>query len=249
MAVYEGNLLNFGGGTRTSSTVKRVSKWNSGSSWTTMSSMALPKNCSNAGNPLVIDNEIHIFGLNNGTASADPTNLHYKWNGSAWEYVETVPFSISHARTRFLYNDGVIHAIGYSTSAKQHWINDGTGWTNVSDLLPVITRGNSAVVYKGELHLISPYGDTDGDYVWNGNGWDFVGNVSALSITDGSVMVEMEGAVHLFMGENSSNYKLVNNTWTAIDSKPRGIYSNGWAVYQGRFHAYGYGSGDQHLVW
>ena len=251
LCVYNGELLLLGGGTSSSSYAKQVRKrGGSSTSWTQISDMTTPKPMNNAGNPLVIDNEIHVYGMKKGTATADPENQHYKWNGSEWAFVEEIPFSQSHSRTRFLYHNGVVHAIGYNTSAKQHWMNDGTGWTDISDLLPVITKGNSAVVYKNELHLISPYGDTDGHYVWNGNGWDSVENVSALSINDNSIMVEIEGTIHLFMGDNTSNYKLIDNVWTSFAAKPRGIYNGGFAMYQGRAHFYGYGQTDmQYLIW
>lgn len=250
--VYNGEMYLFGGNTYNSTYVKQTRKW-SGTSWSLVSSMALPYGLNYGGQPIVWNDEIHIFGLKDGTSSGSKSVKHYKWNGSSWSFVETVPFEFA-SRTRVIKFDNEVHCIG--ASSKLHYKWDGTTWTNFSESLPCTTYGHSAVNYGGELHLFNPYGDSTAHYKWNGSSWDKVGTVALNGMSTGdyyTVTMEIEGKVHAFPQESLKHYVLEGDSWVLQSDTPPvcGYCVPAYTLYNGRIHFMGSGnaSNKYHWVW
>ena len=120
---------------------------------------------------MVYNGEIHIMGSD----SSSYYTSHYKFNGSSWESVSTLPYGF-YGGSAVVYNNE-IHILGGNGSTSHYKFN-GSSWESVSTLPYVFYRG-STVVYNGEIHILS--GDDSSYYTshykYDGNSWV---NVSTL---------------------------------------------------------------------
>lgn len=130
-AVVWNNEIHLLGGSSGIYSTKYHYKWN-GSAWTSVST--LPYEFTEYGAAVVYNNEIHILG--SGYSTSSPTTYpnvtkHYKWNGSSWTSVSTLPYDFRGRAV--VWYDGLsnnIVLIGekdtpYNKDAQ--W--DGTSWT------------------------------------------------------------------------------------------------------------------------
>ena len=103
------------------------------------------------GSAVVLNNEIHILGSNgNGHA-------HYKWDGSTWTSVSTLPYGFNNNNSAVIHRDE-IHILGstnWTDGLRSHYKWDGTNWVELSPL-PVEFSNGSAVVYDDEIHIMAP---------------------------------------------------------------------------------------------
>lgn len=124
------------------------------------------------GSAIVYNDEIHIFGSLYGTSKQ-----HYKWNGSSWVSVSTLPFSFYRGGTALIYK-GELHILGRTS----HYKWNGSSWVSVSTL-PYSLYGSTcgAVVYNDEIHILGGDDNTSEDskkhYKWNGSNWENVGKI------------------------------------------------------------------------
>ena len=146
----------------------------------------------------MFDNEIHILGGGGNGFS------HYKFDGSSWTSVSTLPYSFYNGSAVVLNNE--IHILGSSSSSsyyKAHYKWDGSSWTSVSTL-PYNFYNGSAVVYNGKIHIlgsgissISTY-----HYKWEDNSWESVDTLP-YSLDDGPAVIYNNG-IHILGSYNSS---------------------------------------------
>ena len=100
----------------------------------------------------MLNNEIHIFGGNTYDTA------HYKYNGTSWESVSTLPYRFYGGSAVVLNNE--IHILGSSyysngnhPEAKKYYKYNGTSWESVSTL-PYEFYEGSAVVLGNEIHIL-----------------------------------------------------------------------------------------------
>lgn len=178
------------------------------------------------GSVVVLNGEIHILGgFGDNTA-------HYKWNGTEWSEVSTLPYKLTYY---YEYNpaiiltcygsavvlDGEIHILGgfekvsqgAITIAKHHYKWNGTEWVEISTL-PVGYSEYSAVVFNNEIHILC--GEVR--YKWNGTEWSK--DLTKLPCTvSKSLAVVLDNEIHILGGEYNSNshHALVLNTSSLND--------------------------------
>lgn len=125
-----------------------------------------------AGCAVVYENEIHIISGSNSDRK------HYKWDGSTWTSVSTIPSSISYSftyGTALIYNNE-IHVFSWFGTDHYKW--DGSDWISVSTLpensvAPFCYDGYIYIYIKDESRY-----DSERDerlYAirrWNGSSWE-----------------------------------------------------------------------------
>ena len=127
---------------------------------------------------------------------------HYKWDGSTWTSVSTLPYEF-YLSDAVVYNNE-IHILGSSGSSyrTKHYKWNGSTWTSVSTLPYNFSEG-SAVVYNNEIHILGgEYGDTK-HYKWDGSTWSELSSLS-YRFSNGSA-ITYNNKIHL-LGSNATAY-------------------------------------------
>ena len=161
------------------------------------------------GSAVVYNNEIHILGGNGGSKK------HYKWNGSSWSEVSTLPYNFN-SSCAVVYNNE-IHIMGGSNNTN-HYKWDGTNWTSVSTLPYICYNGARAVVYNNEIHIMGGnYGKTR-HYKWNGTSWSSVSTLP-YEFSLGSAVTVYNDVMHIMLNtttipiDNTHHYKWNGTSW------------------------------------
>ena len=200
------------------------------------------------GSAVVLNNEIHILGGGGaggggggaggggggagGGGSSYNTN-HYKFNGTSWESVSTLPYNFSNGSAVVLNNE--IHILGGSsggsTGFTNHYKFNGTSWESVSTL-PYNFSTGSAVVLNDEIHILgsiyydSGYLYAKKYYKFDGSSWIDV-HALPYEFHSGSAVV-LNDAVHILGGGGSSyntNHYLVGLDCRRIATMlPKGVH-------------------------
>ena len=113
---------------------------------------------------VVRNNEIHLVG----SSTSGETNYHYRWNGSTWTSVSTLPYKFNNKGEVIVVNNE-IHILGgfQSANSQSHYKWNGSSWTSVSNL-PYDFDYGAAVVLNGEIHIIgggASVSDTNNHFV------------------------------------------------------------------------------------
>ena len=148
------------------------------------------------GSAVVYNNELHILGGTGGSTK------HYKYDGSSWTSVSTLPYKF-YQSSAVVYNNE-LHILGGNNSSTNHYKYDGSSWTSVSTLPYNFYRG-SAVVYNNEIHIL---GGSNGSnytkhYKYNGKSWSSVSTLP-YNFYQGSAVV-YNNEIHI-LGSNNSSY-------------------------------------------
>ena len=116
--------------------------------WTMLSSLP---NQFHFGCAVVYNDEIHILG----GANSEYTK-HYKYDGTSWTSVSTLPYSFLKGGSAIVYNNE-IHILGAWTysggTGIKHYKYDGSVWTEVSTL-PYYFYYGGCVVYNDYIHIL-----------------------------------------------------------------------------------------------
>jgi N-acetylneuraminic acid mutarotase len=196
-------------------------KWD-GSSWKSVST--LPSDFYR-GAAAVVDNKIHIQGYNQGhyiwngktlTSAANAPGAydhyfvtfnnelhsisgtdHYKWNGSSWTEVSTIPFEVWDASVVVFNN--AIHLLGGDANGDtKHYTWDGSSWKSVSTLPKAVSYSGAAVL-NNEIHLLCGLDH----YTWDGSSWK---SISALPLNfENGAVVTLDNTMYIFGLGNSYN--------------------------------------------
>lgn len=165
----------------------------------------MPSNYEIIGNVLSYNNEIHIIY---GKASDD--SYHYKWNGTTWVVVSTLPYNI-YAGQAVVYSNE-IHILGGLTGQTSHYKWNGTSWVSVSTLPINVYSISHAIVYNNEIHLLGGYGSgyQKKHYKWNGSTWseDIELPVNANIST---ALVVCDNKIHMIQ---TGHYEFNGTSWT-----------------------------------
>ena len=184
-----------------------------------------PNAYSSGASAVVYNNEFHFF----------VNTYHYKWNGSSWVSVSTLPYDFKYD-SAVVFNNEIHIMINYNNT---HYKWDGTSWTKVSDL-PYNPIHGCAVVYNNEIHIMgsSINGSTQNHYKWNGTSWTRVG-YTPYPFTNGSAVV-YNNEIHI-LGRSDNNrmhYKFNGTSWTNVSTLPISHYSGSAVVLNNEIHKF-----------
>ena len=104
------------------------------------------------------NNEIHILGGDRSSIK------HYKYNGTSWTSVSTLPYDFHDSSAVVYKNEIHILGGGDGNTQKYHYKYNGSSWKSVSTL-PYYFRSGSAVVYNDEIHILGGGGGGSKHYV------------------------------------------------------------------------------------
>ena len=174
---------------------------------------------------VVYNNEIHVLG---GSSSA---KVHYKWDGSSWVEVGTLPVNHYGVAKAVVYNNE-IHLVGTPSpgSYYDHYKWDGTSWTKVSTV-PIQTNNGSAIVYNDEIHILVG----NNHYKWDGNEWHVASNFSGIlaTYTYGKTVV-YNNEIHL-LATNKQHFKWSTTSWVEAMPRPHD-YSGNLTVFNSELY-------------
>lgn len=200
----------------------------------------MPIELSPNGNAIVYNDEIHIIYLQN----------HFKWNGSKWESVSTLPISVK--KCACIVFNGELHVLGSDSNPYTcHYKWNGSTWTSVSTLPYDTFRGPYTVaILNGYLHIFgSNYSYTSRFvYRFNGSSWSSVGTIP-YDFLDSNCLVTLNNEVHLFgLGSNVNyHYKWDGSTWTNVSTIPYEFYYGIPLIIDDEIHIFGGGNLQNYL--
>ena len=198
------------------------------------------------GQIIVYNNEVHFFQA----TSTSPK--HYKWNGSTWSQVSSLPYPVGMNRA-VVYNNE-IHLIGSTVNnyKNYHYKWNGSTWTSVATL-PVDDAYGSAITFNNEIHIF--FGSTvltlDKHYKWNGSAWSQVNdNISSLNMFGYNNTVVYNNELHIF-GEKQNegttylHFKWNGTSWVQLSGQPSQVnpivslfvYNNEIHILSNNYHA------------
>ena len=142
---------------------------------------------------------------------------HYKFDGSSWVKVSTLPYDFYNGSAVVL--NGEIHILGGHNSStnnnyKYHYKYNGTSWVSVSTL-PYEFAYGSAVVYNDEIHIMS---GSSNHYAFNGASWRKLYDIP--SHANGSAVIYND-EIHLLCG---SHYIVKNDNRHIATMLPKGTH-------------------------
>ena len=146
------------------------------------------------------NNEMHFLG-----SSLSPMTQHYKWDGSSWSSVSTLPYKFFRG-SAVVYNNeihifGGNYQLGVNT---QHYKWDGSSWSSVSTL-PYDIDACNVVVYNNEIHILGSEVEKTAHYKWNGSTWSSVSTLPYDFMYGSAVVYNNE--IHILGGLSSNSTK------------------------------------------
>ena len=135
-------------------------------SYTTAST--LPFTIDSSAKIIVYNGAIHVLGCGNNALS------HYKYNGSSWSYVSTIPYKLE--GSAIVIANGINILGGYSNETG-HYRWNGTNWINESTL-PYECYNANAVYFNNAIHLIGgAKSNKHSIYTISGKEWSILNNI------------------------------------------------------------------------
>ena len=188
---------------------------------------------------VVYKNEIHILGGVYRGTDTSYSKYHYKYDGTSWSNVSTLPYIFSGGCAIVYHNE--IHILGsrdgsYST---QHYKYDGKSWSKVSTL-PYGFYFGSAVVYNDEIHILGTANSSYSKYhyKYDGTSWSKVSTLP-YNFCDGSAVV-YHNEIHILGGrkspESKYHYKFDGTSWESVTTLPYQFCDGGAVVYNDEIH-------------
>ena len=188
---------------------------------------------------VVYKNEIHMLGGVYRGTDTSYSKYHYKYDGTSWSNVSTLPYIFSGGCAIVYHNE--IHILGsrdgsYSTC---HYKYDGKSWSKVSTL-PYGFYFGSAVVYNDEIHILGTMNSSHSKdhYKYDGTSWSKVSTLP-YNFCDGSAVV-YHNEIHILGGRNSPeskyHYKFDGTSWERVTTLPYQFCDGGAVVYNDEIH-------------
>ena len=177
------------------------------------------------GSAVLFNSEIHALG-----GAYNDSNYHYKWNGSSWTEVSTLPIG---SPGSVVYNNE-IHILKGNSHYK--WDATNSEWVEVST--PTYT-GYSQVMYNSEIHVLGGGSSAKIHYKWDGTSWT---QVSTLPVNHYGVAkaVVYNNEIHLLgspaAGNKYVHYKWDGSAWTQVGIVPIDTSSGKAVVYNNEIH-------------
>ena len=189
---------------------------------------------------IIYNNEIHLIG-----GEYTDTSTHYKWTGTEWIQVSTLPYTSG--SPEFIVYDNEIHMIGggdypgATGFAEYHYKWNGSAWAEVSTLPYNFCKG-SAVVYNNEIHILGGgfYSNDKYHYKWDGSTWTSVSTLPYVMRYGSAVVYNNE--IHILGGGSSGDYtkhyKWNGSEWVEVSNIPFEFHGIGVSaiVYKDDIH-------------
>jgi N-acetylneuraminic acid mutarotase len=134
---------------------------------------------------VVYDGDLHILGGSNNAT------MHYKWDGTEWQSVSTLPISFSIGGA-VSYNNK-LHII----SDTNHYAWNGTEWVVASTMPTSFKYGD--VLALDKLYVIGCGTYCSQTYLWDGTDWE-EGIALSVPLVDGTA-VEMNDSIYCIGGK------------------------------------------------
>lgn len=190
------------------------------------------------GSAVVYQNEIHILG---GYDSAN-YKKHYKFNGTNWVSVGTLPVQVNNDYAVVCNDD--LYIIGYPSGSSTRYLYkyNGSSWSNMGSL-PFILYEGVVVVLNNYIHIIQKNGIADGHYRYNGSSWESL--AIPTNKTSGSKAVVWNNSIYLMGGTDlpyqTYIYDPLTNIWTKFGkNNPHYGFARGSVViYNNQIHQLG----------
>ena len=188
---------------------------------------------------VVYKNEIHILGGNYLGNDTTYSKDHYKYDGTSWSKVSTLPYNFR-CGCAVVYNDE-IHILGGNDTAtrRYHYKYDGTSWSKVGTL-PYDFYFGCAVVYNDEIHILGSMNSSysKDHYKYDGTSWSKVGTLPYNFRCGCAVVYHNE--IHILGGnstpESKKHYKFDGTSWESVTPLPYEFSSGGAVVYNDQIH-------------
>ena len=187
---------------------------------------------------------IHIVGSEIGGSY----RMHYKWDGTSWTQVSTLPYDFCNGSAVVCNNE--IHILGGSNSSYRtnHYKWDGSSWTEVSTL-PYNFYNGSAVVYNNAIHILGGNGKNTAHYKWDGTSWTSASSLPYIFYNGSAVVCNNEihilGSGDTVRGLARKHYKWNGSSWTEVSIFPYIFYNGSAVVYNNKIHILGGTNGQQ----
>lgn len=193
-------------------------KWD-GSDWTFVSNLPNMYYAVRS-SAVVYNNEIHIMGSSmdiSGVITA--SKYHYRWTGTGWLSVSTLPFKLNAGNAVVINNE--IHIMGGEgddSAYNKHYKWNGSSWSSVSTL-PNATRGGaSACVVGSDIHLIGNGQGSKYHYKWNGSSWSSVSTLPykfyyGCSVCHNGLLFILGNHSYYESGYSKKIYVYSNSSW------------------------------------
>ena len=107
------------------------------------------------------NNEIHILVSGNSSHYTK----HYKWNGSSWTSVSTLPYNFYYGSAAVLNNE--IHILGGNGGGTTHYKWNDSSWISASTL-PYSFYDGSLVILHNEIHILGCTSSSTKHYIIQG---------------------------------------------------------------------------------
>ncbi len=180
-----------------------------------------------SGNVLIYENEIHILGSSMSFAGS----RHYKWNGTSWTSVSTIPYYLT--GIALVYNDEIHILSGKDSDITKHYKWNGTSWTSVSTIPSSSTSAGyqTGIVYDNKIHIFER--SSNGyHYVWDGTSWT---SSTSMPFSVYSAVI-YNNEIHIFGG---GHYKWDGTNWVQASTLPYSATATIAVVYNGSIHIFG----------
>ena len=153
----------------------------------------------------------------------------YKYDGTSWTQVVSLPFSYNAGQAVVYKNE--IHILGCASNSsyyKYHYKYNGSSWTRLNNLSINIMSSSEAVVYNNAIHIFNYLSH----YKFNGSSWTKLSNLPVSF--SGAKAVVYNNELHILGGAGNlnyynSHYKYDGSSWTKLSDLPYPFY-NGYAV-------------------
>jgi hypothetical protein len=197
------------------------------------------------GAAVVYNNEIHILG---GYISGTALAHHYKWDGTSWTDVGSLPYTFRDG-SAVVFNDE-IHILGGWTSLTSHSKWDGTSWANVSTLPYKFTLG-SAVVFNDEIHILGGNSGFNSHYKWDGTSWASVSTIPYQFALGCAVVFNDE--MHILGSNRTVTDQVSHYRWNGIEwqkslNLPYAFFMGAAVVYEDKIFMLGGKDSSSYLL-
>lgn len=185
--------------------------------------------------PLIYRNEIHILGGYNGRG-------HYKWNGSSWTQVSTLPDVFCLRVPAVVFQDEIHIFGGYNIASNwiysYHYKWDGSSWTKLTDT-PFVSGNCYAFVINNNIHILGSSSTEStssrrAHYRWDGRVYTQVSTLPINSYSLDYLAFLYNNKIYLCKDNTNVFYVWNGSSWSSFTSDYFYGYSQGTPIeYKG----------------
>ena len=161
---------------------------------------------------IVYNNEIYLLG----TRKSGYQKWNYRWNGTAWTYMNNMPYEFDNGCVVLYNNEIHILSSEYSyidnstlksvyPNFQYHYKWNGTAWSSVSTL-PLAESCRGAVILNDEIHILY----SESHYKWNGSSWTLIGKMPFKNGAEPNQFQVINNEIHILGNKSNEEYERVH---------------------------------------